>query len=103
MHSPANEKLISNTNKQRQRREVMGRSPKGALGAPFFILMLFYWAGRNRCDALCGAAKNGFGMGPIVGKVLADLIAKGRTDHDLSAFRADRFGWLGRVRRRFDG
>jgi len=34
---------------------------------------------------------NGFGMGPIVGKILAELITLGATPHDLSAFRADRF------------
>lgn len=34
---------------------------------------------------------NGFGMEPGVGKVLADLIAKGKSDHDLTALKASRF------------
>ncbi|MGR3985194.1 MAG: FAD-binding oxidoreductase [Gammaproteobacteria bacterium] len=38
-----------------------------------------------------GLHGNGFGMGPIVGKVVAELIARGRSAHRLDAFRPERF------------
>ncbi|MGR3914463.1 MAG: FAD-binding oxidoreductase, partial [Gammaproteobacteria bacterium] len=38
-----------------------------------------------------GLHGNGFGMGPIVGKVVAELIASGRSAHRLDAFRPERF------------
>lgn len=38
-----------------------------------------------------GLHGNGFGMGPIVGKILTDLVTRGGTSHDLNAFRANRF------------
>lgn len=38
-----------------------------------------------------GFSAHGFQMGPIVGKVMADLVLTGKTDFDLSAFRIDRY------------
>jgi len=38
-----------------------------------------------------GLSGHGFGLGPIVGKTVAALILDGRSDHDLSSFRAGRF------------
>lgn len=38
-----------------------------------------------------GFSAHGFQMGPIVGKVMADLVLTGETDFDLSAFRIDRY------------
>lgn len=38
-----------------------------------------------------GFSAHGFQMGPIVGKVMADLVLTGKTDFDLNAFRIDRF------------
>ena len=38
-----------------------------------------------------GLHGNGFGMGPVVGKILADLVTRGTSDHDLRPFRATRF------------
>ena len=38
-----------------------------------------------------GFSAHGFQMGPIVGKVIADLIIKGKTDFSLDAFKVDRF------------
>lgn len=38
-----------------------------------------------------GLSGNGFAMGPVVGKTLANLIVKGHIAHDLSAFQARRF------------
>jgi sarcosine oxidase subunit beta len=30
-------------------------------------------------------------LGPIVGKIMADLVTEGRTEFPIEAFRADRF------------
>ena len=38
-----------------------------------------------------GFSAHGFQMGPIVGKVMADLIINGKTQFSLDAFRVDRF------------
>lgn len=38
-----------------------------------------------------GFSAHGFQLGPIVGKVIADLVLTGQTDFDLRAFRIDRF------------
>ncbi len=38
-----------------------------------------------------GFSAHGFQMGPIVGKVMADLVLTGKTDFDLNAFRIDRY------------
>lgn len=38
-----------------------------------------------------GFSAHGFQMGPIVGKVMAELILTGATDFDLNAFRIDRY------------
>jgi glycine/D-amino acid oxidase-like deaminating enzyme len=38
-----------------------------------------------------GFSGHGFGIGPIAGKLLAQLIDEGKTDFDLSAFRPERF------------
>ncbi|MBT3140490.1 FAD-dependent oxidoreductase [Phaeobacter gallaeciensis] len=38
-----------------------------------------------------GFSAHGFQLGPIVGKVLADLVLNGKTDFDLKAFRIDRY------------
>ncbi|MXZ81510.1 MAG: FAD-dependent oxidoreductase [Gammaproteobacteria bacterium] len=38
-----------------------------------------------------GFSGNGFGMGPVSGKVLADLICNGRSEHDLRALNPSRF------------
>ncbi|MDX8507271.1 NAD(P)/FAD-dependent oxidoreductase [Mesorhizobium captivum] len=38
-----------------------------------------------------GLSGHGFGLGPIVGKTIADLIAKGRSDYDLAPFSSQRF------------
>jgi sarcosine oxidase subunit beta len=39
-----------------------------------------------------GFSGHGFQHGPAVGRILAELIAKGETDFDLSPFAHDRFG-----------
>ncbi len=49
----------------------------------------------DQCSGLftaAGLSGNGFAMGPIVGKTIADLISSGSSEHDLSAFQASRFG-----------
>lgn len=38
-----------------------------------------------------GFSGNGFAMGPVAGKILADLVTRGGSDHDLSAFQTSRF------------
>jgi glycine/D-amino acid oxidase-like deaminating enzyme len=38
-----------------------------------------------------GLSGHGFGLGPIVGKTISSLISDGRSEHDLSSFRAGRF------------
>lgn len=38
-----------------------------------------------------GFSGNGFAMGPVAGKMIADLITRGGTDWDLAPFRAERF------------
>lgn len=38
-----------------------------------------------------GFSGHGFGMGPITGKIVADLITEGQSDHDLKPFRFNRF------------
>jgi glycine/D-amino acid oxidase-like deaminating enzyme len=38
-----------------------------------------------------GLSGHGFGLGPIVGKVVSSLIADGKCEHDLTSFRASRF------------
>jgi glycine/D-amino acid oxidase-like deaminating enzyme len=38
-----------------------------------------------------GFSGHGFGMGPITGRLIAELIAEGRSSHDLSAFRFERY------------
>lgn len=38
-----------------------------------------------------GFSAHGFQMGPIVGKVMADLVLTGKSNFDLNAFRIDRF------------
>jgi glycine/D-amino acid oxidase-like deaminating enzyme len=38
-----------------------------------------------------GLSGHGFGIGPGVGRVLADLVADRATGHDLTRFRATRF------------
>lgn len=38
-----------------------------------------------------GFSAHGFQLGPIVGKIMADLITKGRTEFSIEPFRADRF------------
>lgn len=38
-----------------------------------------------------GFSAHGFQMGPIIGKVMADLVLTGKSGFDLSAFRIDRF------------
>ncbi|MCP9481289.1 FAD-binding oxidoreductase [Shimia sp. CNT1-13L.2] len=38
-----------------------------------------------------GFSAHGFQMGPVVGKVMADLVLTGASDFDLSAFRIDRY------------
>ncbi|MCP5367165.1 MAG: FAD-binding oxidoreductase [Hyphomicrobiales bacterium] len=39
----------------------------------------------------CGFSGHGFQLGPVVGRELANLIADGRTDFDLTPFAVDRF------------
>ena len=39
-----------------------------------------------------GFSGHGFGMGPVVGKLIAELVADGRASLDLSPFRFSRFG-----------
>jgi glycine/D-amino acid oxidase-like deaminating enzyme len=38
-----------------------------------------------------GCSGHGFGLGPIIGVVVAELVTRGTTDFDLSAFRLSRF------------
>lgn len=38
-----------------------------------------------------GFSAHGFQMGPVVGQVVANLVATGRSDFDLASFRVDRF------------
>lgn len=38
-----------------------------------------------------GFSAHGFQLGPIVGKIMADLITEGRTEFPIEPFRADRF------------
>ena len=38
-----------------------------------------------------GFSAHGFQLGPIVGKIMADLITEGRTEFSIEPFRADRF------------
>jgi sarcosine oxidase subunit beta len=38
-----------------------------------------------------GFSAHGFQLGPIVGKIMADLVTEGRTEFPIEAFRADRF------------
>jgi glycine/D-amino acid oxidase-like deaminating enzyme len=38
-----------------------------------------------------GFSAHGFQMGPVVGKVLSDLVLSGKSDFDLKAFRIDRY------------
>jgi glycine/D-amino acid oxidase-like deaminating enzyme len=42
--------------------------------------------------AATGMSGHGFGIGPGVGRVLADLLAGRAPGHDLTRFRFDRFG-----------
>lgn len=39
-----------------------------------------------------GLSGHGFGIGPIIGKTISDLISRGRSDYDLSPFSSTRFG-----------
>lgn len=48
----------------------------------------------HKCSGLfvaSGFSGNGFGMGPVVGKIMSQLICTGRCEHDLSAFNPGRF------------
>ncbi|WP_375748545.1 NAD(P)/FAD-dependent oxidoreductase [Vibrio sp. HN007] len=45
---------------------------------------------RNAYHAF-GFSAHGFQMGPIIGKVMSDLITHGESEFDLTAFRVDRF------------
>jgi sarcosine oxidase subunit beta len=38
-----------------------------------------------------GFSAHGFQLGPVVGKIMADLITEGRTEFPIEPFRADRF------------
>jgi sarcosine oxidase subunit beta len=38
-----------------------------------------------------GFSAHGFQLGPVVGKIMADLVTEGRTEFPIEAFRADRF------------
>jgi sarcosine oxidase subunit beta len=38
-----------------------------------------------------GFSAHGFQLGPIVGKIMADLVTAGRTEFPIEPFRADRF------------
>jgi sarcosine oxidase subunit beta len=38
-----------------------------------------------------GFSAHGFQLGPIVGKIMADLVTEGRTEFSIEPFRADRF------------
>jgi sarcosine oxidase subunit beta len=38
-----------------------------------------------------GFSAHGFQLGPIVGKIMADLVTEGRTEFPIEPFRADRF------------
>ncbi len=39
-----------------------------------------------------GFSGHGFGMGPITGQLMAEVIAEGKPSLDLAGFRFDRFG-----------
>lgn len=57
--------------------------------------------------AAVGFSGNGFAMGPVAGKIAADLIARGCTDWDLAPFRPERFApdvdWTAAYRARVAG
>ena len=38
-----------------------------------------------------GFSGHGFKFAPLIGKILADLVLKGSTEHDIDCFKLDRF------------